>query len=70
MSTHAIKESYRKGGRTCRQGQYLHVFSYYRFRSISTQTPIWRGTIRDLVMEVACGLHNLRLRHRPWVAMS
>ena len=44
--------------------------SVKRCRMVKDALRIWRGTIRDLVMEVACGLHNLRLRHRPWVAMS
>lgn len=26
----------------------------------------WQDQIRALVMAIACGLHNLRLRHRPW----
>ena len=44
--------------------------SVKRCRMVKDALRIWRATIRDLVMEVACGLHNLRLRHRPWVAMS
>ena len=44
--------------------------SVKRCRMVKDALRVWRGTIRDLVMEVACGLHNLRLRHRPWVAMS
>ena len=44
--------------------------SVKRCRMVKDALRIWRGTIRDLVMDVACGLHNLRLRHRPWVAMS
>jgi hypothetical protein len=44
--------------------------SVKRCRMVKDALRLWCGTIRDLVMEVACGLHNLRLRHRPWVAMS
>jgi hypothetical protein len=41
-----------------------------RLRSVEDRIRLHRGGCRDLVMEVACGLHNLRLRFRPWEAMS
>jgi hypothetical protein len=40
--------------------------SVKRCRIIKDKIRSWQDTIRDLVMEIACGLHNLRLRHRPW----
>lgn len=41
-----------------------------RLRSVKDRIRLHRGGVRDLVMEVACGLHNLRLRFRPWETMS
>ncbi len=26
----------------------------------------WQDTVRDMLMAIAAGLHNLRLRYRPW----
>jgi hypothetical protein len=40
--------------------------SVKRCRIIKDRIRYWQDTIRDIVMEIACGLHNLRLRHRPW----
>lgn len=37
-----------------------------RLRIVKDRIRLHRGGVRDLVMEVACGLHNLRLRFRPW----
>jgi hypothetical protein len=44
--------------------------SVKRCRMVKDALRLWRGTIRDLVMEVACALHNFRLRYRPWTPMS
>lgn len=44
--------------------------SIKRCRMVKDALRLWRGTIRDLVMEVACALHNFRLRYRPWAPMS
>jgi hypothetical protein len=41
-----------------------------RLRIVKDRIRLHRGGVRDLVMEVACALHNLRLRFRPWEAMS
>lgn len=41
-----------------------------RLRSVKDRIRLHRGGVRDLVMEVACGLHNLRLRFRPWQAIN
>jgi hypothetical protein len=40
--------------------------SVKRCRIIKDKLRYWQDTIRDLVMEIACGLHNFRLRYRPW----
>lgn len=41
-----------------------------RVRMVKERIRLHKGGIRDLVMEVACGLHNLRLRFRPWKPMT
>jgi hypothetical protein len=40
--------------------------SVKRRRVVKDKVRYWQTTFRDLVMAIACGLHNLRLRHRPW----
>ncbi len=40
--------------------------SVKRCRIVKDTMRYWQDQIRDLVMAIACGLHNLRLRHRPW----
>ena len=40
--------------------------SVKRCRIVKDKLRYWQATMRDLVMAIACGLHNLRLRHRPW----
>ncbi len=40
--------------------------SVKRCRIVKEKLRYWRDAMRDIVMEIACGLHNLRLRHRPW----
>ncbi len=40
--------------------------SVKRCRIVKEKMRYWQDGIRDLVMAIACGLHNLRLRHRPW----
>ena len=37
-----------------------------RCRIVKETIRYWKDGIRDLVMEIACGLHNFRLRYRPW----
>lgn len=39
--------------------------SVKRCRIVKDKMRYWQDHIRDLVMAIACGLHNLRLRHRP-----
>lgn len=44
-----------------------HVFSgVKRCRIVKETLRLWKKGIRDLVMEVCCGLHNLRLESRAW----
>ena len=40
--------------------------SVKRCRIVKEKLRYWQVSFRDLVMAIACGLHNLRLRHRPW----
>ena len=40
--------------------------SVKRCRIVKDKIRYWKDTTRDLVMEIACGLHNFRLRYRPW----
>jgi hypothetical protein len=42
------------------------IGSVKRCRIIKDKMRYWREKIRDMVMEIACGLHNWRLRHRSW----
>jgi hypothetical protein len=48
-----------------------HVISgAKRCRMVKDRIRLYRGGIRDLVMEGACALHNLRLRFRPWTPLT
>jgi hypothetical protein len=40
--------------------------SVKRCRMVKDDIRVWCGVIRDLVIEVACSLHNFRLRLFPW----
>jgi hypothetical protein len=42
------------------------IGSVKRCRIRKDKLRYWRGTVRDMVMAIAAGLHNLRLRYRPW----
>lgn len=42
------------------------IGSVKRCRILQDKLRYWRGTVRDMVMAIAAGLHNLRLRYRPW----
>ena len=42
------------------------IGSIKRCRIIKEKIRYWKETIRDVLMEIACGLHNFRVRHRPW----
>lgn len=44
-----------------------HVIgSVKRCRIVKDTLRLWREHSRDQVMETCCGLHNFRLRYRPW----
>ncbi len=42
------------------------IGSVKRCRIIKDTIRYWQDTVRDTVMAIAAGLHNLRLRYRPW----
>jgi hypothetical protein len=37
-----------------------------RYRIVKDKIRLLKDRIRDTVMETCCGLHNFRLRYRPW----
>jgi len=37
-----------------------------RYRIVKDRSRAWKNNFRDQVMETCCGLHNFRLRFRPW----
>jgi len=37
-----------------------------RYRIVKDKIRNWKPGFRDLVLETCCGLHNFRLRFRPW----
>lgn len=41
-----------------------------RYRIVKDQLRTWKAGFRDQVMETCCGLHNFRLRFRPWAYFS
>ena len=41
-----------------------------RYRIVKDQLRNWKAGFRDQVMETCCGLHNFRLRFRPWTYFS
>lgn len=44
-----------------------HVVSgVKRYKIVKDKYRNWVRGFSDLIMEIACGLHNLRLRFRPW----
>jgi hypothetical protein len=42
------------------------IGSIKRCRIITDKLRYWQDTVRDTVMAIAAGLHNFRLRYRPW----
>ena len=42
------------------------IGSVKRCRSIKDKLRSWQDTVRDMLMAIAAGLHNWRLRYRPW----
>ncbi len=44
-----------------------HVIgSIKRYRIVKDRLRLWREHIHDMLIETCCGLHNFRLRYRPW----
>jgi len=43
--------------------------SVKRCRVVKDTLRLWKEGVRDLVMEVTCGLHNFRVRLNPWQPM-
>ena len=39
-----------------------------RCRIVKDKLRLWREHVHDMVMETCCGLHNYRLRYRPWTS--
>lgn len=44
--------------------------SIKRCRILKDAIRLWKDDVRDLVMEICCGLHNFRLRLKPWPTRS
>lgn len=42
------------------------IGSVKRCRIIKDKLRYWQDTVRDMLMAIAAGLHNWRLRYRPW----
>jgi DDE superfamily endonuclease len=42
------------------------ISSVKRYRIVKEKLRLWREHVQDMVMETCCGLHNFRLRFRPW----
>ncbi len=48
-----------------------HVISgIKRYRIAKDKLRLWRAHIHDMVIETCCGLHNFRLKYRPWKYVS
>ena len=41
------------------------ICSIKRYRVVKEKLRLWKGNIRDKVMETCCGLHNFRITFRP-----
>ena len=42
------------------------ICSIKRLRIVKDTNRLWKDTARDMVMAIAVGLHNFRLRLNPW----
>jgi hypothetical protein len=42
------------------------ISSVKRCRIVKDTIRLWKDGLRDMVMEVCCGLHNFRVRLTPW----
>ena len=43
--------------------------SVKRCRVVKDRIRLWKAGIRDLVLELCCALHNVRVRLTPWQPM-
>ena len=43
--------------------------SVKRCRIVKDRMRLWKAGVRDLVMEICCALHNVRVRLNPWLPM-
>ena len=43
--------------------------SVKRCRIVKDRNRLWKESVRDLMMELCCALHNFRVRLRPWQPM-
>src|SRR2546425_825651 len=43
--------------------------SVKRCRMVKDRIRLWKEGVRDLVMEICCALHNVRVRLNPWLPM-
>ena len=43
--------------------------SVKRCRIVKDRIRLWKAGVRDLVMELCCALHNVRVRLHPWLPM-
>ena len=46
------------------------ISSIKRYRIAKDKLRLWREHIHDMVIETCCGLHNFRLKYRPWQCIS
>jgi DDE superfamily endonuclease len=47
-----------------------HVNSHVkRCRIVKDRIRLWKEGVRDLVMDICCALHNVRVRLTPWQPM-
>ena len=43
--------------------------SVKRCRIVKDRIRLWKESVRDVVMEICCALHNFRVRLTPWQPM-
>ena len=67
--THEEKEQNRAISRIRVRIEHV-ISSIKRYRIAKDKLRLWREYIHDMVMETCCGLHNFRLKYRPWKCVS
>ena len=58
-----------KGASTVREGGHAMPIGPTVPTSLKDRIRLWKESIRDLVMELCCALHNFRVRLMPWQPM-